>query len=51
MSVLDAINQRFGSQTLRPASVGFESQQWHMNQQALSPCYTTQWGDIIRVKI
>ncbi|WP_419832798.1 Y-family DNA polymerase [Endozoicomonas atrinae] len=51
MSVLDTINQRFGSQTLRPASVGFESQQWHMNQQALSPCYTTQWRDIIRVRI
>lgn len=51
MSVLDAINQRFGSQTLRPASVGFESQQWHMNQQALSPCYTTQWQDIIKVRV
>ncbi|WP_366556849.1 DUF4113 domain-containing protein [Endozoicomonas ascidiicola] len=36
MSVLDAINQRFGSQTVQPVSVGCESQQWHMNQQALS---------------
>ncbi|USE38716.1 Y-family DNA polymerase [Endozoicomonas sp. SCSIO W0465] len=51
MSVLDAINQRFGSQALRPASVGFVPQQWHMNQQALSPCYTTQWQDIIHVRV
>ncbi|WP_257263398.1 Y-family DNA polymerase [Endozoicomonas sp. ONNA2] len=50
MTVLDAINQRFGSQTLRPASVGFQVQQWHMNQQVLSPSYTTQWSEIMTVQ-
>lgn len=49
MTVLDAINQRFGSQALRPASVGFQAQQWHMNQQVLSPSYTTQWPEIMTV--
>ncbi|WBA83242.1 Y-family DNA polymerase [Endozoicomonas sp. GU-1] len=50
MTVLDAINQRFGSQTLRPASVGFRAQPWHMNQQVLSPSYTTQWPEIMKVQ-
>ena len=49
MEVLDAINQRFGRNTLRAASVGFEKKGWHMNQQSLSPRYTTEWGDIMTV--
>ncbi|MGB1271771.1 MAG: DUF4113 domain-containing protein, partial [Endozoicomonas sp.] len=48
MEVLDTINQRFGRNTLRPASVGFTGR-WHMNQQYLSPCYTTRWPDIMTV--
>ncbi|WP_299730062.1 Y-family DNA polymerase [uncultured Endozoicomonas sp.] len=50
MSVLDAINRRYGRQILRPASVGFEQQNWHMNQQLLSPGYTTHWQHIMGVK-
>ncbi len=49
MSVLDQINQRFGSQTLKPASVGFEKMNWHMNQNNLSRNYTTQWQDVMDV--
>ncbi len=49
MTVLDAINHRFGRNMLRPASVGFEKQDWHMNQQLLSRCYTTRWPDILRI--
>ena len=51
MTVLDAINQRFGRQTLRPASVGFAAQRWHMNQQTLSPAYTTNWREIMPVRV
>lgn len=51
MTVLDAINQRFGRQTLRPASVGFAAQRWHMNQQTLSPAYTTSWREIMPVRV
>ena len=51
MTVLDAINQRFGRQTLRPASVGFATQRWHMNQQTLSPAYTTNWREIMPVRV
>ena len=50
MQVMDAINQRFGRNTLRAASVGFEKKDWHMNQQSLSPCYTTQWAEILNVQ-
>ncbi|MGI9275674.1 MAG: Y-family DNA polymerase [Endozoicomonas sp.] len=49
MTVLDAINQRYGSHTLKPASIGFEPKAWHMNQKALSRKYTTCWDDILIV--
>ncbi|WP_420795609.1 DUF4113 domain-containing protein [Endozoicomonas atrinae] len=42
-------NHRFGRNMLRPASVGFEKQDWHMNQQLLSRCYTTNWSDILTI--
>lgn len=50
MTVLDAINQRFGRQMLRPASVGFANQRWHMNQRMVSPAYTTNWQEILSVR-
>ena len=49
MNVLDAINHRFGQNTLKPAAIGFQPRDWHMNQQSLSPKYTTCWKDILTV--
>ena len=49
MKVLDAVNQRFGQQTLQAASIGFQLVGWNMNQQSLSPKYTTKWSDIMKV--
>ncbi|MCW7552869.1 Y-family DNA polymerase [Endozoicomonas gorgoniicola] len=49
MKVLDAVNQRFGQQTLKPASIGFQPAGWCMSQQSLSPKYTTRWSDIMTV--
>lgn len=49
MSVQDAINRKYGRNTLRPGSVGFTKQDWHMNQQSLSQCYTTNWAEIMTV--
>jgi len=48
--VLDAINRKYGRNTLRSGSVGFTQQNWHMNQQALSQCCTTNWAEIVTVK-
>jgi DNA polymerase V len=48
MKLLDHINGKYGGQTLRLAS---ESQKrWHMNQNHLSPSYTTRWDQLLIVK-
>lgn len=50
---LDTLNSRFGRKTLHVAASGMRSKKsrWHMNQNALSPCYTTRWSDIMVVKV
>ena len=48
MRLLDHINGKYGGQTLRLAS---ESQKrWYMNQNHLSPSYTTRWEQLLIVK-
>ena len=49
MRALDRVNKRFGRNTLSPASNGFRKRH-RMNQQSLSPCYTTRWSDLPVVK-
>ncbi len=48
MEVLDQINDRFGRGSLK---IGSEllSTHWHMNRDALSPCFTTQFADLLVV--
>jgi DNA polymerase V len=46
--LLDRINQYYGSGTLRLASEGFRKR-WAMKRENVSPNYTTDWGDILRV--
>lgn len=48
-ATLDAVNRRFGSQTLRYAAVGFEHP-WAMRRGHSSPQYTTRWADLPIVK-
>jgi len=48
MNTLDAINGKFGKDTLRSAQQGF-SQQWAMRANTKSPEYTTNWNQLIRV--
>ncbi len=50
METLDAINKKFGRNSLRVASTQLGHKRWHMKQVSLSPGYTTQWSDILRVK-
>ena len=47
--LMDSINSRYGNGTLRLATEG-KSHAWSMNRKFLSPAYTTQWKDILKVK-
>jgi len=48
MKAVDALNDRFGRHRLVTAAAGFEP--FKMHRDHLSPRYTTDWGQIIRVK-
>ncbi|WP_275426828.1 Y-family DNA polymerase [Paraburkholderia sp. C35] len=45
MAALDAVNDRFGRNTVRVGSIEGH-QAWHMSQNAKTPSYTTDWGDL-----
>ena len=47
MAVMDAINQRYGRQTLKLGSEGFKAP-WKMKQNFKSPGYTTNWNELIQ---
>ena len=47
MAVLDAINLRYGRQTLKLGSQGFKAP-WKMQQNFKSPGYTTHWNELIQ---
>ncbi len=49
MSILDKINQRFGRHTLHLAAEG-RNKPWDARLQMRSPCYTTQWTELARVR-
>ena len=48
MKLLDHINNKYGSQTLRLASES--KKRWHMNQNYLSQGYTTRWSELLIVR-
>ena len=50
MKAMDGLNRRFGRNAVSPAAVGIR-RAYRMNQQRLSPCYTTRWDDVVKVKI
>ena len=47
MSLLDTVNQRYGRQTLKLGSEGFNAP-WQMKQGFKSPDYTCDWDGLIR---
>lgn len=49
MTALDAINGRFGRETVRSASIGHQ-RTWSMKRESLSPCYTTRVADILEAR-
>ena len=49
MTVLDEMNSRYGRDTLRFAITGMDGQEWKHRVQHRSPCYTTQWDQLLNV--
>lgn len=50
MGALDAINGRYGRESIRPGGLAKRSGGWSMKRKNLSPCYTTRLSDILAVK-
>ncbi len=48
MEAFDKINNSWGNQTIRSAASGF-NRPWAMKRNRMSPMYTTDWNDIIKV--
>ncbi len=49
MMVMDSINKKMGKGSLKLASEGFRKP-WKMRQENKSPCYTTNWQDLIKLE-
>ncbi len=45
MEAMDALNRRYGSNTVAIASAGI-NRAWGMRRECMSPCYTTSWNDV-----
>jgi DNA polymerase V len=50
MNIMDRINERYGNSTIRLASEGIEKS-WKMKRENVSPCYTTRFEELVKVKI
>jgi DNA polymerase V len=48
MQVMDLINRKMGKETIKVASEGFK-RPWKMKQENKSPCYTTNWDELLKV--
>ena len=49
MGVLDAVNQKWGRDTVRIAASGYDQRPWSMKQDLVSPRYTTSWDELREV--
>lgn len=47
--LMDQLNQYYGSGTVRLASEGFKKQ-WAMKRENVSPNYTTDWGELLKIR-
>ena len=50
MYSIDKINAIMGRDYIRYGIQGFNSSWKKLHQERLSPCYTTRWSDLLRVK-
>jgi DNA polymerase V len=51
MGAVDAINQRYGSETIHVGSIDPKRTKWHALKKRMSPAYTTDWTQLPRVHI
>lgn len=52
MKVMDQLNLKMGRGTVKLANTGLQQQNnWKMNRNLMSPRYTTQWNELLRVKL
>lgn len=49
MRAIDAINKRFGGNTVQLATIDTRVQSWHGKHQLKSPAYTTSWRQLPRI--
>ena len=49
MCAIDKINAVMGRDYIRYGAQGFD-RRWELSQEKLSPCYTSRWSDLLRVK-
>jgi DNA polymerase V len=49
MQAMDSLNSRFGRGTVQVAT-SMQNEDWRMNRQNLSPCYTTRVEDLVTTK-
>jgi DNA polymerase V len=47
---MDAINQKFGPDTLRIAAEGKKNQPWRTRLAHRTPRYTTRWNELLRIR-
>lgn len=46
MGTHDGINKKMGKESIKMASEGFK-RPWKMKQESKSPCYTTNWDELV----
>ena len=49
-SIMDEINNNYGSGSIKFAGEGLESQEWKMKRGKMSRHYTTDWNELLNVK-
>ena len=50
METMDAINGNMGRDILKLSSSGINNK-WKIGKERLSPCYTTRWSDILKIRV
>jgi DNA polymerase V len=50
MEAIDRVNQKWGSQKLRPLASGLK-QEWRSKRGQMSPCYTTNWEELLEITL
>ena len=50
MTALDSVNAKYGRNSLTAGGILSQGGKWSMKRESLSPCYTTQFEDLLQVK-